>query len=378
VTAFVKDSSDYDPDFSVSALAIAGMRGLTNKATEGTTNRHSTFGPRIRAAAADPLYCMYGGYVVPRTPGNGGNGSVQAQVDYYLSYLDSQTPGWRSWPYMVHQVDTEIWSYDWVLKRTAGRKMQIVSGTQLTALHAALEFEPTVAANIGLQMAQLLAQETGQRVVIYASYGQYGTQLWGKGFPLWNASYHNNPQEGFQAAYEAAGGDSSADWHGGAYTLTQFGSRVSVGLPASIGDCSAFRGSDQDLSTWAGARMDIDYAPNGNPTNPAGPSNRSAKIMIADLWGQEFEIGGPYDPGSPTKRAQRLMDITATLTRIEAALAAQHITATLSDDQLAALGQVVGKAVVDHHDALSDDDLAAVATAVQAGFRQLVTGSAGS
>lgn len=378
MTEFVKDSSDYDPAFSVSAMAVAGMRGLTNKATEGTTNRHTTFGPRIRAAAADPLYCLYGGYVVPRTPGNGGNGSVSAQVDYYLTWLDSQTPGWRGWPYMVHQVDLEMWSYDQVLRATGGKAGALAAttaGLSLMELAVATSFHPTVAANIGLQMAQLLRQETGQPVIIYASYGQYGASLWGRGFPLWNASYHNNPQEGFQAAYAAAGGDGSADWHGGQYVLDQFGSRVSVGLPAAIGDCSAFRGSEDDLRQLAGGRMDIDYAPNGDPTNPAGPGTRSTKIMVADLWGQEFEIGGPYDPGSPTKRTSRLTRIEDGINNVLAAVATIKVTAQLDDAQVTALAQQLAGLVVDRHDALDATDLEHVTESLITGFRQLANGT---
>jgi GH25 family lysozyme M1 (1,4-beta-N-acetylmuramidase) len=206
------DASDYDwqrGPMDLAAAARDGIQFFTHKATEATSTRHRNYGEAMRRArdAGIPVLGAY--HVVRSAP------SVASQVDYFLSYLDSQTPWWRDWPDFFVQVDLEKWSYD------------------------------KVPAHIGESFADLVEQRSGRRAVIYASRGQYGNELSGTSHLLWNANYGTNPDMHFRSAYAFRGGDSGPGWvsySGRIPTFWQYGSRTTIGSQ-TICDANAFRGT---------------------------------------------------------------------------------------------------------------------------------------
>jgi GH25 family lysozyme M1 (1,4-beta-N-acetylmuramidase) len=205
------------------AARADGMSFFTHKATEGTSIVHQHYGEAMRAAR-DAGMPILGPYAVPRTPGVGGHGSVAAQVSYFLSYIDAQTPWWWEAKNTFIQVDLEHWSnarglYDAVSPAT------------------------------GKTFADLVAKRTGKRVIIYASHGQYGETLADIGYPLWNARYGTNPILPWRAGYTTAGGDANPGWSpysGQTPAILQYGSRLRVGSQDGC-DVNAFRGSLDEL-----------------------------------------------------------------------------------------------------------------------------------
>jgi hypothetical protein len=199
MTLFGRDASHYD-----GALAFAGLSILTSKATEGTTTRDDTYGAHLNAARAAGVPVL-GSYHVVRTPGNGGNGTLAQQLAYWVAWMDSQTPWWRTWPNWILQIDAEHWSYDTVSASTVKQFAALVKGAGLPGW-----------------------------VVTYASKGQYGDTLAGLVTPLWNANYGANT-----GTYP---GDTAAAWaaySGQVPALLQY---------ASAGyDHDAYRGSLDEL-----------------------------------------------------------------------------------------------------------------------------------
>jgi hypothetical protein len=152
-----------------------------------------------------------GGYMIPRTPGNNGHGSIQAQVNFYLAYLDAQTPWWRTRSDFFIQVDTEHWGYD------------------------------DVAPQYGVLACDLLRAQTGKWVVHYAPRWAYGNTIGGD-HPLWASSYGNNPAVPYRQAYPGDGSSGWAPYSGRVPTILQFGSKVTIGRQPSC-DINAFRGT---------------------------------------------------------------------------------------------------------------------------------------
>lgn len=223
MTIFGVDCSDYDWDrgpMDVAAMARDGISFLTHKATEGTRVRHAHYRDALDRARAARIPVL-GAYVVPRTPGNGGHGYVAQQVDYFLSYLDSQTPWWRTHPAFILQVDLEHWEYDKVGTAT------------------------------GVAVCDLLKARTGKTVVLYAPQWAYGDTIGGS-HALWASDYGTNPAINYRSAYP---GDSSGRWRdysGRTPLILQFGSRLRVGNQPGM-DVNAFRGSVADLLRVVGA-----------------------------------------------------------------------------------------------------------------------------
>src|SRR5947207_7011727 len=95
----------------LAAAAADGISFFTHKATESTNVTHGSFGTAV-ARARDAGIPFVGAYFVPRTPGNGGAGSIAAQVDFFLSYVDGHAGWWRDFDGWFFQVDLEHWGYD--------------------------------------------------------------------------------------------------------------------------------------------------------------------------------------------------------------------------------------------------------------------------
>lgn len=241
-TLFGWDASDYDwarGPMDLGAARRDGIDFFTHKATEGVTTRHRNYGEALRRAR-DAGIPVLGAYHVVRTAP-----SIASQVAYFVSYLDSQTPWWRSWPDFFVQVDLELWSYD------------------------------KVPANAGEAFADAVEAATGRRAVIYASRGQYGSQLAGTSHPLWNANYGSNAEGHYRAVYAARGGDSGAGWvaySGKMPIIWQYGSRTTIGTQ-TICDANAFRGTLAELKALLkGDDMSWDAVIGDKTTNPNSAS----------------------------------------------------------------------------------------------------------
>lgn len=181
MTVYIRDESDFDSDSSMPG----GFSGATHKFTEGTTTVHTKGPARLNTYRTQGLPIL-GSYHVLRTPGNGGNGSLSAQLDFWLSHLDSMVPWWRDVPFIL-QVDAEKWPYD------------SVSVGPLPVMHAEARatldpgfFADILAARASttIDFCTLLNDEIAHGwKICYASRGQYGDTLTGIPIDLWNAHY---------------------------------------------------------------------------------------------------------------------------------------------------------------------------------------------
>lgn len=227
-TTFGWDASDFDWPRGPMDLAAAyrdGIRFFTHKATEGTGTQHKHYGTALNRARAAGIPVV-GAYHVVRS-----RDSVDAQLRYLLDYVTAQTPWWSSHPYWMWQVDCERWPYD------------------------------NVSATRGHDFAAALAGQTGKRVVLYASKGQYADGI-PAGTPLWNAHYGSNPSGHYKELYPGDGSAGWATYSGQTPKLLQFGSRLHIGTQSTC-DANAFRGSLDDLLTWVN--------PHHSPTPPPKP-----------------------------------------------------------------------------------------------------------
>lgn len=216
-TIFGWDASDYDwarGPMDLAAARADGIDWFTHKATEATGTRHTHYGEAMRRAR-DAGIPVLGAYHVVRSPRN-----AAAEVDFHLSYVDSETPWWRDFPSWFWQVDLEVWPYD------------------------------SVPAVEGEDFADLIEARTGRKAILYASRGQYGNQLVGTSHELWNADYGSNPTVHYRDAYAASGGDGGRGWtsySGRTPLILQFGARTTIGRQ-NICDANAFRGTLAQLT----------------------------------------------------------------------------------------------------------------------------------
>jgi hypothetical protein len=219
---YLWDASDFDWDrgpMDLAAAKAAGISGFTHKLTEGTTTQHKHGGVAL-ARARDAGVSFLGGYMVPRTPGNGGNGAVSAQVDYLLAWAGQLVPWWRSFPGWFWQMDTEHWSYDHVSAAT------------------------------GHQAAQLLAQRTGKKVLHYAPEWAYGNSV-PAGEPLWASNYISGSGD-FRTLAARVPASKWAAYSGRTPAILQYTSSATIGRQPRC-DANAFRGTADDFARLIGA-----------------------------------------------------------------------------------------------------------------------------
>jgi len=291
----------------LSAAARDGIQFFTHKATEATSTRHTHYGEAMRRArdAGIPVLGAY--HVVRSSP------SVSAQVDYYLSYLDSQTPWWRNFPGWFIQVDLEKWSYD------------------------------NVSASIGEAFADIVEQRTGRKAVIYASRGQYGDQLSGTSHELWNANYGSDPIGPYLACYAARGGDTGPGWAGYSGRIPvfwQYGSRTRIGAQGTC-DANAFRGTLDQLRALINGGVDMFEQ---NDRNTATADSWRLLTILENRPSAEYTlVGEPAARSEPNLLKAKLDLMTEQLNRIEAKLDAEP--GSISDEQLErVLRRVLGMA----------------------------------
>lgn len=276
MTVFGWDASDFDwarGALNFPAAFNEGIRFFTHKATENTSTKHVHYGQALNGAKAAGIPFL-GAYHVVRS-----STSVQAQADYFLSYLDQQTPWWRTYPGFMLQVDLEHWSYD------------------------------TVSPTTGVALCNELEARTTKRVVLYAPQWAYGNSIGGS-HPLWASNYGNNPTGGFAALYP---GDNSSRW--GAYsgrtpTILQYGSALTIGGSHTC-DGNAFRGTQQDMYLWTIGREPVAAIQQSDAVTGYLNRGNSVGDVLADLenlrdWLYMAEPGSGKNPPGPGSRADLL------------------------------------------------------------------------
>lgn len=230
-TIFGWDASDYDygrGSMDLGAARADGIDFATFKITEGTHRTHVN-GGRFLTGMRDHGTPFLGGYMVPRTPGNGGNGSVAQQVDFFLSAIDRLVPWLPTYPGRAVQVDTEHWGdpvYD------------------------------AVPAWVGREAASRL-RDRGWPVLHYCPKWSYGKDDAGP-YPLWASNYGTNPIAHYRELYP---GNNSPRW--GPYgnplrtpSILQYGSKTIIGTQHTC-DANAFRGSLTDFARLLGASAPV-------------------------------------------------------------------------------------------------------------------------
>jgi hypothetical protein len=281
VTVFFCDASDYDwgrGNVDVTAMAADGIVGLTAKATESTNVRHIHLADALNRGRAAGIPVL-GAYHVVRSAPN-----VQAQVDYFLGYLDSAVPWWRDWPGFILQVDLEKWPYD---------PVTIVDGDGPIAARHGLprmsEDRTIIAAGTGAGFTAALraAAPRNAYVVVYASKGQYGDALTGIGVPLWNANYPSSRNAPYRDMYPGDAGPGWVTYSGQMPIFWQYASTATIdGQPTC--DINAFRGTRADLInlvTKGAADMSQDFANLGPPVNvPTWMTGDIAAVDLAALF----------------------------------------------------------------------------------------------
>lgn len=336
MTVYGVDCSDFDwgrGRMDVAAMVRDGIRFLTHKATEGTRTVHTHYGEALSRAKAAGVPVL-GAYVVPRTPGNGGHGSVAAQAEFFLSHLDSATPWWRNHPAFFLQVDLEKWSYD--------------------------EVSPAV----GVALADQLVAKTGKRVILYAPKWAYGDSIPGS-HPLWASGYGSNPASHYAAAYP---GDDSARWaaySGRAPVILQYGSKLTVGSQPGM-DGNAFRGTLADLLALASApgtgqtnTTEVDVQLTDTVPQAQG---RNVGQVFSDLWNEEMNGHSGFVATDKTQRQQLLEEVRDNVRKVVNATVAKPAAVTLSDADRSAIAAEVTAAL----GARLDQVLARLAAAGQA------------
>lgn len=287
MTTFAVDLSDYDHgrgQVDVAAMRADGVSMLTHKITEGTSIVHQ-YGGATLAAARDAGMAVIGGYMVPRTPGNGGHGTIAAQVGFYLAQLEQAAPWLLGFSGGVHQVDTERWDYD------------------------------HVAPELGAQACALLRTRTGQPVIHYAPRWSYGNSVPGDD-PLWSSNYPPAVASHYLERYTEIGADSGPGWvaySGRTPLLWQYSSTAVVGSSSTV-DVSAFRGTVDELKRALGM---IDMTPEQDRALHTLERLFSALVDTSDP--EQLHVHDVYDyVGGPAREYP--VPFLARLARIETAV----------------------------------------------------------
>lgn len=229
MTLYGWDCSDYDVDRGLTEAEVKasyklGIRFFTFKGCETAPSKvfyHTNYGRMMNAAKAAGIPFL-GMYIVPRTPGV----SIAKQVDNAIAYANKQTPWWKTFNGWFWQVDLEHWEYD------------------------------KVAAKHGVEMAKLLEQKTGKKVVLYAPKWAYGNTVGGS-YPLWASDYGSNTATEFKQLYKNRVGDKGSGWtkySNRTPMIWQYGSRAKIGTQSTC-DANAFRGSEADFAKMIGMKV---------------------------------------------------------------------------------------------------------------------------
>jgi len=268
MTLFLGDFSHYDDVFTLEIakrIKADGITVVTHKVSEGMGGLDDEADEAF-TYSRQAGFEFIGAYAVPRS----GDGRAQARVA--IARCDVIAPWWRSFPGWIWQVDLERWPYD------------------------------AVPAVDGREMADEFAT-TGKKVVVYASKGQYGDQLTGWPYPLWNARYPSSRQAPYRSLYPGDAETSSSGWQrysGKMPDFWQYASTATIGGLTTC-DVSAYRGTLDQLralltsggtSTSTGGTVATIPAPD----NPG----RSDTDVLRDVGNLRNVLYGPlaaYKPG---------------------------------------------------------------------------------
>ena len=215
-------------------------------------------------------------------------GSPVARADAFLARLDATCPGWRDGPFIL-QADCEEW----------GNNPSTKPGK----------------ADIKAFCDRLRARMPKLTPIVYASAGQYGNELAGLPYPLWNARYSLNNQTGTASGlYARSGGDTGKGWaaySGQTPAIWQFTSSATI-AGQTTSDANAFRGILAQLTAlvapgWSDAMTPDDkqfiqglfdqYIGDGTGRQADGTMTSPVGVKV---WGQGFP--DPTKAPDPTNK----------------------------------------------------------------------------
>lgn len=234
---FLWDASAWDwgrGSMDLISAKSAGIVGFSHRATTGTTYKDPNLSKGIAKAMAAGIE-IFGAYMVPRTKGNNGNGSIYSQVDYFLQYLDDSVHWWRSYPYFFIQVDTEKW------RDAAGKVVD------------------DVAIEDGRLACYLLDRYTKKRIIHYAPRWAYSDTI-PTTYPLWNSHYVGGSGD-YKKLYPGDNFDGWKIYSNQVPIFLQYSDNSTIGNQVRC-DINAFRGTLDDLKKFVGKEAPtMTYAP---------------------------------------------------------------------------------------------------------------------
>lgn len=260
--------------------------------------------------------------------------SPSASADSFLARLDSTAPGWRERPFIL-QADCEEWK-------------------QQAATKPGKAYIKTFCDRLRAKAPKLMP-------IVYASAGQYGTELNGLGYPLWNARYVLSYQTGTASdLYARCGGDGGKGWaaySGQVPAVWQFTSSATI-VGQTTCDANVYRGTLADMIDLLAPGWEISVAsvtPEDvwgadlitNPKqrgdsplhNPPGTNTKTAaSFAIGDMWARIEDI---YDTVNATAKVANaaqagvaaLQSGGATITQAQLDLAVLNALKTLAGGQ---------------------------------------------
>jgi GH25 family lysozyme M1 (1,4-beta-N-acetylmuramidase) len=216
MTIYGLDFSHYDAIADGARVVSEGFSFMTHKA--GGDRDDAELAAWWRALKPQRGKVLLGAYWVLLP------GSPVARADAFLARLDSQCLGWRDGPFIL-QLDCEDW--DGTGARKPGK------------------------ADIKAACDRLRSKMPKLRPIVYASAGQYGNQLTGLGYPLWNARYRLGTKvRTASGLYAESGGDGGAGWNsysGQTPAIWQFTSSATA-ISQTTCDANAYRGTLDQLT----------------------------------------------------------------------------------------------------------------------------------
>lgn len=198
------------------AARQAGVSFFTHKCTDGPRYYKDPYFARAMAGAKSAGIPLLGAYHVLW------NGNVAAQMDWFMSVLDAEAPGWRSGGFLL-QLDCEPFSYNGGAPSAASIK----------------------------QAADHLRAKTGYTPLVYGPKWVYGDRLRDLGYPLWASNYGKNDAGTVATLAAAVSAGQWAAYSGQTPTVLQFGSRCVIGTQPTC-DINAYRGTLAELRALIG------------------------------------------------------------------------------------------------------------------------------
>jgi hypothetical protein len=210
ITIFGWDTSHYDdpPTYR------DGIDFFTHKCAEGHHFYKDAEYAQSSANARGLGIPLLGAYFVNH------GGTIQDQVDWFVSIVTTETPWWKDVNWMW-QIDAEKFEY-------MSRAPTI---DEINGFGDLLQNQTNVPAN---------------SIFAYAPPWLYGSSLSGLKYPHWSSNYGGNPAVPYRQAYP---GDSSSRWNpftGSEVVILQYGSNTIIGNQTTC-DANAYRGTLEQL-----------------------------------------------------------------------------------------------------------------------------------